>query len=89
MVNQLMQPMVLSRYVPLGSKELSVTFMGITIRLPINPSINPSINLLITLLNNLFIPALTPVAQTDWKSVKSDGLVDGSSGWARRTGRRQ
>lgn len=66
-----------------------MTFMGITIRLPINPSINPSINLLITLLNSLFIPALTPVAQADWKSENNDSLVDRSSGWARRTGRRQ
>ena len=93
MVNQLVPAMVLSRCIPLGPKALSATFMGITIKLPINPSINPpinpAINLLITLLNNLFILALTPFPQTDWKSVKSDSLVERPSSWACRTGRRQ
>jgi hypothetical protein len=84
MQNQLVPAMVLSRCIPSGAKELSATFMSITIKL----ANNPSINLLITLLDHLFIPAVTPVVQADWKAVKSDSLLDGSSGRTCRAGRR-
>lgn len=80
-----MQPMVLSRYVPLGPKDLCATFM----MMANNPPFSLSNSLVITLLNNVPITALPLVAHADRKAVKSDSRLDRHSSWACRAGRRQ